>query len=144
MSALYPLWKQSLETEADVNKSLDQTSSTNACYAALVTIGGGSYNYSASHQYYSTVQPYVQGTPQQITTPTVANGVFKGDVITFTNVSGSAIGAVVIYRQNSGANTTWRLIAYLDSVTFPGLPYTPTGGNITLGWNALGIFKLGT
>ena len=131
-------------TESATNKSLDQTSSTNAPYAALVAIGGANYTYSAAHQFYSTVQPFVQGSPVQLTTPTVSTGIFKADIVTWTNVSGSAIGAVVIYRANSGANTTWRLIAYLDSTSIPSLPVTPAGGNITVAWNALGIFKLGS
>jgi hypothetical protein len=51
--------------------------------------------------------------------------------VTFTAVSGATVEALVIYRKNSGANTTWRLVAYIDtSVT--GLPVTPNGGDITL------------
>src|SRR5215472_5758453 len=123
-NSLYPLWKEALITESATNKSLDQTSATNAPYAALVAIGGANYNYSASHQFYSTVQPFVQGTPKQLTTPVVSNGVFKADIVTFTSVTGAAVGAIVIYRQNSGANTTWRLIAYLDSSAIPSLPIT--------------------
>ena len=47
----------------------------------------------------------------------------------------------MLYRKNAGANTTWPLIAYIDTgVT--GLPVTPNGGNITVTWNASGIFKL--
>jgi hypothetical protein len=51
------------------------------------------------------------------------------------------VGALVIYRKNSGANTTWALVLYEDtSVT--GLPVTPNGGNIVITWNGSGIFTL--
>jgi hypothetical protein len=137
-NAVYPRYKQSLMTEADANKSLDQTS-TNAPFACLVTTSGG-YTYSAAHQFYSSLTN-IQGTDVAITTPTVVNGLFDGDDVTFTAVSGTVIGAIVIYRKNTGANTTWRLVLYEDtSVT--GLPVTPNGGNIVITWNASGIFQL--
>src|SRR5262245_3915481 len=137
-NAVYPKYKQSLLTEADSNKSLDQTG-TAAPFASLVTTSGG-YTYSASHQFYSSLTN-VQGTDVAITTPTVVNGLFDGDDCTSTAVSGTVIGAIVIYRKNSGANTTWRLVLYEDtSVT--GLPVTPNGGNIVITWNASGIFQL--
>ena len=137
-NAIYPKYKQSLLTEADANKSLDQ-SSTSAPFAALVTTSGG-YTYSATHQFYSSLTN-IQGTDVAITTPTVVNGLFDGDDCTFTAVSGTVIGAIVIYRKNTGANTTWRLVLYEDtSVT--GLPVTPNGGNIVITWNASGIFQL--
>jgi hypothetical protein len=135
---VYPLFKQSLLTEADANKSLNQTGS-NAPYAALITTSSG-YTYSAAHQFYSSLSNIV-GTPQPITTPTVVNGLFDGDDVTFTAVSGTVVGAIVIYRQNAGANTTWRLVLFEDtSVT--GLPVTPNGGNIVVTWNASGIVQL--
>lgn len=137
-NAVYPRFKQSLLTEADANKSLDQAS-TNAPFASLVTTSGG-YTYSSAHQFYSSLTN-VQGTDVAITTPSVTNGLFDGDDVTFTAVSGTVIGAIVIYRKNTGANTTWRLVLYEDtSVT--GLPVTPNGGNIVITWNASGIFQL--
>lgn len=137
-NAVYPKYKQSLLTEADAAKSLDQAS-TSAPFAALVTTSGG-YTYSAAHQFYSSLSN-IQGTDVAITTPTVTNGLFDGDDVTFTAVSGTVIGAIVIYRKNTGANTTWRLVLYEDtSVT--GLPVTPNGGNIVITWNASGIFQL--
>ena len=137
-NAVYPIFKQSLLTEADANKSLNQTGS-NAPYAALITTSSG-YVYSAAHQFYNSLTNIV-GTPQPITTPTVVNGTFDGDDVTFTAVSGTVVGAIVIYRQNAGANTTWRLVLFEDtSVT--GLPVTPNGGNIVITWNASGIFTL--
>jgi len=55
-------------------------------------------------------------------------------------VSGTTAEALVIFIKNAGANTTWRLVAYIDTgVT--GLPVTPNGGNIVTAWNASGILQ---
>lgn len=139
-NAIYPLYKTSLGTAA-ANVSLDQNTSTDGVYVALVD--AGTYTYSAAHQFYSSLSGIV-GTDQRIvnnTFGTVAAGVFDGDNVTFTAVSGASVEALVLYRKNSGANTTWRLIAYIDTGQ-TGLPVTPNGGDITITWNASGIFAL--
>jgi hypothetical protein len=83
----------------------------------------------------------VVGTDQRISTPTVTSGTFDGDNLTFSSVTGASVEALVIYRHNAGANSTWPLVAYIDtSVT--GFPVTPNGGNITVTFNASGIFTL--
>lgn len=139
-NAVYPKWKTSAMSAA-TNTSLDQNTSTDGPYCALVDTG--TYTYSSSHQFYSSLSGVV-GTDQRITTPTVssvADGTFDGDDLTYTAVTGNSVEALVIYRKNSGANTTWRLFAYIDTgVT--GLPVTPNGGNITVTWNASGIVAL--
>jgi hypothetical protein len=137
-NALYPKFKQSL-LSADASLDLLQSTANVAPYVALVTTSSG-YTYSSAHQFYSSLSNIV-GTDQQITTPTATNGTFDGDDVTFTAVSGTVVGALVVYRKNAGANTTWRLVMYEDtSVT--GLPVTPNGGNIVITWNASGIFTV--
>jgi activator of HSP90 ATPase len=136
-NAIYPEYKEFLLSGA-ANVSLDQNTSTDGPYVALVDTG--TYTYSSAHDFYNDLSGVV-GTDQRITTPTVANGTFDGDDVTFTAVSGNSVEALVIYRKNSGANSTWKLAAYIDtSVT--GLPVTPNGGNISITWNASGIFTL--
>jgi activator of HSP90 ATPase len=136
-NALYPLYKQSL-LAGDTNADLDNNTATDGPFVALIDTG--SYTYSAAHDFYSDLGGVV-GTDQRITAPTVASGVFDGSDLTYTAVSGNSIEALVIYRKNAGANTTWRLVAYIDTgVT--NLPVTPNGGNITVTWNASGIFAL--
>jgi len=136
-NAVYPLYKQSL-LAGDANSDLDNNTTTDGVYVALVDTG--TYTYSASHQFYSSVSGVV-GTPQRITTPTVTNGVLDGGDVTFTAVSGATCEALVIFRQNSGASSTWRLVAFIDTgVT--GLPVTPNGGDISITWNASGILAL--
>ena len=136
-NAIYPLWKQSVMA-GDANSDLDTNTTTDGVYAALVDTG--TYTYNAAHQFYSSITGVV-GTPQRIVNPTVVNGVFDGDNVTYTAVSGSSAEAIVLYRQNSGASSTWRLVAFLDT-GFTNLPVTPNGSDITTTWNASGIFAL--
>ena len=136
-NAIYPKFKQSL-LAGDTNADLDNNTTTDGPYVALVDTG--TYTYSSAHQFYSDLSGIV-GTDQRITAPTVTNGLFDGGDVTFTGVTGSSVEALVIYRKNSGANTTWRLVAYIDTgVT--GLPVTPNSGDIGITWNASGIFQL--
>jgi len=87
-----------------------------------------------------TVKVALVGTAQTIANTTVTNGLFDGDNVTYTAVSGATVEALVIYID-TGVSTTSRLVAYIDTgVT--GLPVTPNGGDITVTWNASGIFQL--
>jgi hypothetical protein len=136
-NALYPKWKEAL-LQNTAGSSLSG-SGTTGVYVALVDTA--TYTYSAAHQFYSSLSGVV-GTDQEIgATKTFANGVFDGADVTFPTVSGATAEALVIYVKNAGANTTWQLVAFIDTgVT--GLPVTPNGGNIGITWNASGIFAL--
>ncbi len=135
-NAIYPEYKESL-LDGDASTALTGTGTT-GLYVALVDTG--TYTYSSSHQFYSDLSGIV-GTDQEITSATTANGTVDGADVTFSAVTGATVEALVLYRKNAGANTTWRLVAYIDtSVT--GLPVTPNGGDITITWNASGIFTL--
>lgn len=136
-NAIYPLYKQAL-LAASANVSLDQDDTTNGPFCALIDTG--TYTYSTAHDFYNDLSGIV-GTDQRITGPTVSAGVFDGSDLTYTAVSGNSVEALGIYRKNSGANSTWRLVAYIDTGQ-TGLPVTPNGGNITVTWNASGIFAL--
>lgn len=136
-NALYPKWKESLLQ--NTSGSSLAGSGTTGVYVALVDTA--TYTYSAAHQFYSSLSGVV-GTDQEIgATKTFTNGVFDGADVTFPTVTGATAEALVIYVKNAGANTTWQLVAYIDTgVT--GLPVTPNGGNIGITWNASGIFAL--
>lgn len=136
-NALYPKWKESL-LQGVAGSALNGAGTTGV-YCALVDTG--TYTYSAAHQYYSQLSGVV-GTDQEIgATKTYVNGVFDGADISHPAVSGASAEALVIYVKNAGANTTWQLVAYIDTgVT--GLPVTPNGGAINTVWNASGIFAL--
>jgi len=63
----------------------------------------------------------------------VTDGVADADNITFSSVSGDVSEAMVVY-QDTGTDSTSRLIAYIDTAT--GLPITPTGADIDVRWDA--------
>lgn len=135
-NAIYDLWRQEI-MKGTANALLNSADGATGVYAALVDIGA--YTFSQAHQFYSSLTGIV-GTDQEITAKTQALGVFDGNDVTYIAVTGPTVEAVVLYRRNAGANTTWPLIAYIDSgVT--NLPFTPNGGNALIQWNASGIFK---
>lgn len=145
-NAVYPIYKTAL-INASTNVSLNINTTTNGPYVSL--IDSAAYTYSAAHDFYNDISAGVigGGTPPvgRIANPTggvVAAGVFDGDNVTFTAVTTpTSIEALIIYRNNSGANTTWRLVLFENSgVT--GLPVTPNGGDITVSWNASGILLI--
>lgn len=135
-NAVYPLYKKAL-LDGGANSALTG-SGTTGLYAALVDTG--TYTYSAAHQYYSDLSGIV-GTPGEVATVTTTGGLIDGDNVTYTAVTGASAEAIVLYRRNTGANTTWRLVAYIDT-GYTGLPVTPNGGDITVTWNASGIVQL--
>jgi hypothetical protein len=105
----------------------------------VALVDTGVYTYSAAHQFLTSLTGVV-GTAQEITATTVVNGVFDGGDVTFSAVTGNTAEALVIYIDTGAAGTS-RLVAFIDTgVT--GLPVTPNGGNITVTWNASGIFAL--
>ena len=68
---------------------------------------------------------------------TYTNGVFDSSTDpTFTSVTGATCEAIIIFVKTAGANTTWPVVAYLDT-NITNLPVTPNGGNISVTWNAL-------
>jgi hypothetical protein len=137
-NAIYPLYKQAL-LSASTDVSLNLNTAQDGPMCSLVDTG--TYTYSVAHQFFSPSLVGIQGTDQRITSPTVVTGTFDGNDLTYTAITGVSIEALVIYRHNATANTTWRLVAYLDTgVT--GLPVTPNGGDITVAWDATGIFTL--
>jgi hypothetical protein len=135
-NAIYPLFKQEL-IKGTAGTNLNG-SGTTGVYVALVDTG--TYTYSASHQYYSSISSGVVGTPVEIASKTFVNGLFDAADSTFTAVSGSSAEATVFYIKNAGANTTWPLVAYIDTGA-TGLPVTPNGGDITVTYNASGIIQ---
>lgn len=129
-NAIYPLYKQALldaSTDVDINDGTVKVALSTAAY-------------NSAHQYYSSVSASTVGTPQTINNTTVTNGLFDGDDVTYTAVTGSQVTALIIYIDTGNAATS-RLVAFFDTgVT--NLPVTPNGGNISITWNASGIFQL--
>lgn len=132
-NALYPLWKQ------EVIKATANTALTGTVKVALVDTG--TYTYSASHQFYSSVSG-VAGTPVALGTKTYVNGVLGAANSTFTAVSnGSVTCEALIFYIDTGTAATSPLVAYMDT-GITNMPVTPNGGDITVTWNGSGIFAL--
>lgn len=99
--------------------------------AALVT---ASYTPNpATDQYWSAANANVVGTPQQITSPSVAGGVFNGAGVTFASVAAGPAATQIVIFKDTGTPSTSPLVAVLTSGS--GLPVTPNGGNITIAWD---------
>lgn len=131
-NAIYPKWKEAI-SQGSANSSLTGT-------VKVALVDTGTYTYSAAHEFLSSLTGRV-GTDQTIgATKSYTNGVFDGGDVTFPTVSGATVEALVIYIDTGVAGTS-RLVAYIDTgVT--GLPVTPNGGDISITWNASGIFAL--
>lgn len=131
-SKIYPKWKQAI-VQCDATASL-AGSGTTGVYAALVDTG--TYIRDDAHEFYSSLSGVV-GTDQELTSKTFVGGLFDAADTTHPSVTGSSAEAIVLYVKNAGANTTWRVVAYID-----GISVTPNGGDIATVWNASGIFQL--
>lgn len=132
-NALYPKWKEQL-LQFTTNNNL----SAGTVRVALVDTGV--YTYNAADQFFSSISSAVIGTPQTLGTKTFVNGVFDGADVSYTAVTGNSAEAIVLYIDTGTAGTS-PLVAFIDTgVT--GLPVTPNGGNISITWNATGIFAL--
>ena len=131
-NSVYPKWKEALLQNSS-NSAL-----TGTVKAALVDTG--TYTYSSAHEFLTSLTGVV-GTAQTIgATKSYTDGVFDGGDITYTSVTGNSVEALVLYIDTGTAGTS-RLVAFIDTgVT--GLPVTPNGGNISVTWNASGIFAL--
>lgn len=132
-NVIYPKYKQALLT-GDAN--IDIESGT----VKVALVDTGTYTYSALHDFLDDLTGVV-GTAQALATNTVTDGLFDSATNpTFSAVTGNSVEALVIYIDTGVAGTS-RLVAYIDTgVT--GLPVTPNGGDITITWNASGIFQL--
>jgi hypothetical protein len=123
--------------EGFLDASIDWDSTAVRC----VLVDTGTYTVNLStHDFHDDLTGIV-ATSGDFTSKTVTAGVADAADVTFTAVSGATVEAIVIY-QWTGSSATSRLIAYIDTAT--GLPFTPSGGNVTIVWDngANKIFKL--
>jgi hypothetical protein len=108
--------------------------------AALIDHGADTPNVTTD-DFYNDISAGLVGSLSSALTSktigTVAAGVFDADNVTFTAVSGNSVESVNLLKD-TGNTATSDLIAYFDTGT--GLPVTPNGGDITVTWNASGIF----
>lgn len=99
----------------------------------------------ATHDFLSDISAGVRATTAQLTTPSIAGGVFDADDTTFGAVAaGNQANSIVLYKETTGAGTPADdpLILFIDTAS--GLPVTPNGGTINIQWDsgAAKIFSL--
>ena len=142
-NAVYPKWKEALMS-ATASAALNG-SGTTGVYAALIDTGV--YTYNAADEFWdeggaSDAKDGLIGTAMELSSKTFTSGTFDSATNpTFSAVTGNTAEAIIIFIKNAGAETTWRLVSYQDTgVT--NLPVTPNGGDITVTWDAAGIFTL--
>jgi hypothetical protein len=130
-NAIYPKWKEAI-IQSSANSSLGGT-------VKVALVDTGTYTYSSAHEFLSSLTGRV-GTDQTLGSKTFVNGTFDAANSTWTAVSGATVEALVIYIDTGTAGTS-RLVAYLDT-GYTGLPVTPNGSDITVTWDAAGIFTI--
>lgn len=125
-SALYPKGKEAL-LDGSINLETDTIK--------VALVDTGTYTYNSAHDFYDDVSGVV-GTPQTLASKTFTNGTFDAADTAFIGVSGATVEALIIYKDTGSAGTS-RLLAFID-----GLSFTPNGGDVTIQWNASGIFSI--
>jgi hypothetical protein len=76
-------------------------------------------------------------------TKTYTDGTFDAADVTFSAFSNGSVSVegLVIYIDDGTADASSRLVAFLDA-SITGLPFTPSGSDVTVQWSASGIFTL--
>jgi hypothetical protein len=100
------------------------------------------YTYASTHNYISNMGSVDNGRSAALASKTYTNGIADAADITLTATAGVACNALVIFKH-TGADTSARLIAYIDTAT--GLPLTPsTGATVSIAFanTTNKIFKL--
>jgi hypothetical protein len=106
---------------------------------ALVDAADYTINLS-THDFYNDVT--VAGrvaTSGNLASKTVVNGVADAADVTISAVTGDPSELLIVFGD-SGTESTSPLLVAFDTAT--GLPFTPNGGDLTISWNASGIFKI--
>ena len=80
----------------------------------------------------------IVATSGNLTSPTIAAGVFDTADFTWTTVSGDQSEFILLYDDTHASDS---LLAYYDT-GITGMPVTPNGGNINVTVNSSGWFAL--
>ena len=115
--------------EAFLNGSINMVANT----ITIALVDTGVYTYSATHQFRNEVSNSAVISSTTLANKTITNGVFDADDATFSSVTGANCEALLIF-QDTGVQSTSRLIAYIDSAT--GLPILPNGGDISAAFSS--------
>jgi hypothetical protein len=132
-NAIYPKYKEALLSGANNISLVAET-------VKVSLIDNAEIAYDANTEFYSEFNANGVVATATITNTTVTNGLFDGDDITFSSVTGDESEAIMIWIDTGDVNTS-RIVAYLDT-GISGLPVTPNGSDIDIEWNVNGIFQL--
>lgn len=136
-NAIYPNYKEAL-LGGDSNISLANGEAT----VKVGLIDTANTPYDANNTFLSDIDTSNGGiiASATITNTTITDGLFDGDDVTFSTVTGDQCEALLIWIDTGTENTS-RLVAYLDT-GISGLPVAPNGSDIDIEWNVSGIFQL--
>lgn len=94
----------------------------------------------STHDFYNDVTAGGRvATSGNLASKTKTNGTADAADVTFSAVTGDVSEALVVWADTTVESSS-RLIVYIDTGT--GFPVTPNGGDITVQWDAAGIFTL--
>lgn len=93
--------------------------------------------YNAADEFHSDITGAgIVATSGNLASKTVTSGTFDAADITITAVTGDTVEAIILYKD-SGSSATSPLIAWFDVSTL-----TPNGGDVTVTFNASGLFAI--
>lgn len=104
---------------------------------AAALIDGADYTYSAAHDFWDDVGAPARVASGNLASKTVTGGTFDAADLVLSTVSGDPT-EIIIVREADGAESAQQLIIFWDT----GVSVTPNGGNITIQWNASGIYDV--
>lgn len=140
----YPLWKQAILIGTGASEL------NTGAGASVIFVDTGTYTYSTAHDFFNDLSgTYGDGgtaraNSEVITSPTYTSGTFDGadTVFAAVNTGGVSVEGFVIFVNDSSADATSYLVAYCDA-SITGMPFsTSSGAQVTITWNASGIFDL--
>lgn len=138
-NAVYNIWKEALE-QASANSAL---TSANVRTSFVDT---GTYTFSQAHDFYNDltgIWPNTRATGIALAAKTYTAGTFDAGDSVFTAFANGSISVegIIIYIDDGTADASSRLVLFLDT-SITGMPFTPSGADVTIQWNASGIFAL--
>ena len=129
-SQLYPKGKKKL-LDADIDLLVDDIR------VAIIDTADETYNSADEWHSNLTGAGIVASSSADLTGKSTTNGLFDANDVTLTAVTGDSVEAVVLYKW-TGVSGTSPLIAWFDLSS----SFSPNGSDITIIWNASGIFAI--
>lgn len=103
----------------------------------VLMIHTASESYNSADEFHSDVTGAgIIATSGALAGKSVTSGTFDANDVTILAVTGGTVEALILYKD-TGTSGTSPLIAWFDVSTF-----TPNGSDVTITWNASGIFAI--